>query len=1200
MFIKKFDNLKIRTKLILIFIIIKVIPVILISLIALYGVNSLHTFFNQSSLDIKKTAKEVVSSTAKIAVEDSTLAINKMAQTSLEILTAQIAEHIANFLYERDDDILVLSKITPSTKLYKDFLKSKERKITDIDLKEFVFDDKSQKWIRSKNVKKEKIYKKADLIDNQKEFHRVDTYVNPTKKIPIYKEITFFDLNGIEKIKISTLDKNKQNISKKLNTYLKAEEYFNKITSLKEGEIYVSDVIGEYVPTKLIGTYTRDKAKKAGIPFQPEKCAYAGKENPKGKKFKGIIRFVTPIFTKGKKIGYISLALDHKHIMEFTDTINPLNYSKVDIADAGSGNYAFMWDYKGRNISHPRDYFIVGFDKNTGERVPPWTSKDVYEKFTESKKQSLNDFLNDYPTYDNQSLSNKPSLTQIKNAEIGLDCRYLNFAPQCQGWKQLTENGGVGSFIILWSKIWKLTTASVIPYYTGQYGSTSRGFGIVTLGANVDEFNKTANKTKETLNSMLENKLKAIDNILVNASNNEENAVSLIVNELTYATLIMIILIILVAIWLSNHLINRLNKLLLGAKEFSNKNFSHRIQDTSKDEIGEIADSFNEMINSLEKYIQTEKDFKNSLEEKVKNRTNELYILNDKIQEELEIKTKQEEKLEIFAKIFSNTIEGIVITDIVGNIVQINSAFTKITQYTQEEIIGSNISNLSSNRHDKQYFEDMWKTIKNKKIWEGEIWNKKKDGTAYPASISIIPILNLEKEISYFVAIQHDITNTKNNEIKLHKQAYYDSLTKLANRSLGYEMLSHAITKVKNSNKKVAIVFLDLDRFKQINDTMGHDYGDLLLIEVAKILKKACNKFDTVCRLGGDEFLIVLEEINNYSDAIHVIEKIIYDVAQPILVNNKTINTSASLGVTFYPDDGLEMSKLLKNADIAMYRAKSQGRNTFEIFTKELNDKFKEAVELEEQVRDGVKNNEFYMLYQPIYDTFTKQIAGFEALMRWNKGGIEYPPSIFIEVLEETKMINEASFNIMPKTLKFIADINKKYNKNLFIAINISSLQFKQKDFNKKILEVVSLSGIKPQNVCLEITESIFLNNISNVSHKLKEIKKIGFSVALDDFGTGYSSLQYIKDLPIDKIKIDKSFVDGLPSSSGDKAIISSVCSLAKHLSLELVAEGVETTEQLEYLSSLNCNYIQGYLFSKPKPENEIRVLLEEETNSKG
>lgn len=1193
-----FNNLKIKTKLILLFIAIKVIPVILISLLALHGVNSLHSFFSQSSSDIKKTAKDIVSSVTKTAKEDSTLALNKRTQTSLEILTAQIAEHVANFLYERDDDILLLSKTTPSEKFYKDFLKAKERKVADINLDEFIFDDKSQKWMRDGDIQEEKIYTKADIKDNQKEFNRVDTFVYPSKKIPIYKEVTFFDLNGMEKIKISTLDNEKKDISQSNNTYIKAEQYFDQVTTLEKGEIYVSEVIGEYVPTKVIGTFSKEEAEKAGIAFEPEKYAYAGKENPKGKRFEGIIRFVTPVFIEEKKVGYVSLALDHIHIMEFTDTIDPINYSKIDITDAGTGNYAFMWDYKGRNISHARDYFIVGFNKDTGQRVPPWISADVYDKFVASENENLSSFLDDYPAYDNQSLSKKPNLNQVKSGEIALDCRYLNFAPQCQGWMQLTQNGGVGSFVILWDNVWKLTTASVIPYRTSQYGTTTRGFGFVTLGANVIEFNKAANETEEKLDVMLNQKLNEIDSIVENATANEKSVVYSIVNELIYVTLLMILLMILIAIWLSDSLRNRLNKLLLGAKEFSAQNFSYRIKDTSKDEIGELAHSFNEMISSLDKYIKSEQDFKNSLEEKVRSRTHELSVLNDKIQHELEIKIQQEEKLEIFAKIFSNTIEAIVITDISGNILQVNNAFTKITQYSEEEVLGVNASKLRSRRHDNNYYANMWEVILSKQIWEGEIWNYKKDGTLYPALISIIPILNKEKEIVYFVAIQHDITTMKNNEEKLHKQAYYDTLTHLANRSLGYERLEHAIEKAKNKGKKVGILFLDLDKFKDVNDTMGHDAGDALLIEVAQRLKKSCNSSDTVCRLGGDEFLVVLEEVNGYGDVIQVIEKIMHSIVEPVLINGKKINTTTSIGVTFYPDDGLDISQLLKNADIAMYRAKNEGRNTFEIFTKELNDQFKEAVELEEKLGEGIKNNEFYMVYQPIYDAFSHQIVGFEALMRWNKEGLEYPPSVFMKTLEDTKLIIDASYNIIPATLKFIADINIKYNKDFFIAINISSVQFEQKNFNEKIVEAVNISGIKPDNVCLEITESIFLNDINDVSDKLNTIKKLGFTVALDDFGTGYSSLQYIKDLPIDKIKLDRSFVKGLPFSSGDKAIVNAVSSLAQSLSLKIVAEGVETTEQLEYLCSINCNYIQGYLFSKPKPKEEIERLVKNDFES--
>lgn len=1192
MFNRIFDNLKIRTKLILLFILIKVIPFLIIAMIALYGIDSLHTFFNQSSLEIKKTAKEVVTATANTAMKDSIEALDKRTQSSLEILTAQIAQHVANFLYERDDDIKFLSTLKPNESAYATFLKTKQRDITYIDLEEFIYDENLSSWNRQENKVYEKVYKRADLLDNQKEFHRVDTYVYPAKKIPIYKEVTFFDLNGVEKIKISALDPTKKDISQPQNTYLKAEDYFLYLSSLKEGEIYVSDVIGEYVGTKVIGTFNKQNAQKARIAFEPEKYAYAGKENPKGKRFEGIIRFVMPVILEGKKIGYVSLALDHRHIMEFTDTIDPLNYSKTDIPDAGRGNYAFMWDYKGRNISHPRDYFIVGFDKRTGKRVPPWVSQDIQEKFEASSFTDLNTFLESYPQYENQSLSKKPNILQIRKEELALDCRYLNFAPQCQGWMQLTQNGGVGSFVIFWSDVWKLTTASVIPYFTSQYGTTARGFGFVTLGANVDDFHKSANEIKQTVDNFLMLKFSEIDGIIENVAERVKDEVNTILDEFTYVIIFMILFMILIAIWLSNHLRSRLTKLLLAAKEFSSNNLAHRITESSKDEIGELANSFNEMLESLEQYINTEKELKFSLEKKVQDRTAELSLLNQQIQRELNIKVEQEEKLEIFAKIFSNTLEAIVITDIDGKILQINKAFTNITQYTPEEIVGTDMSRFRSHRHDDLYFEQMWNQILNKQIWEGEIWNYKKDGTLYPALISIIPILNKEQEISYFVAIQHDITTIKEHEEELHKQAYYDGLTKLANRSLGYERLKHAIEKAENTQNKVAVLFLDLDKFKNINDTMGHDIGDLLLVEVANRLRNACHSSDTVCRLGGDEFLIVLEDVTSYNQAIVIIEKILHDMAQPFMIASDSIHTSTSIGVTFYPDDSKEYTMLLKYADIAMYRAKALGRNTFEIFTEALNEQFKETVRLEDQIKQGIHNDEFYMVFQPIYTLKNHQIAGFEALMRWKRNGIEYAPSVFMKILENSRMIIDATYKVLPETLRFIAQLNKTFQKDFFISINISSVQFGLEEFNENLVSMVNAAKILPKNICLEVTESIFLHDIQSVATKLEEIKELGFTIALDDFGTGYSSLQYIKNLPIDKIKLDRSFIQGLPHSSGDKAIINAIVSLAQNLSMKLIAEGIETDEQLDYLKSIDCQYAQGYLFARPKTKEEIQQLV--------
>ena len=312
------------------------------------------------------------------------------------------------------------------------------------------------------NQKEERESIKANLKDNEKEFNYIDPIKYKIKEIPIYKEISFIDLNGNEKYKISNINENKLDVSNKKNTYVSSENYFKEINKLKKDEIYVSDVIGEYVGTKIIGTFTKEKAQKAGIEFEPQRYGYAGVENPLGRRFEGIVRYISPVYNKeNEKIGYVSMALDHKHIREFTDTANPTGKNvKQNIPDATLGNYAFMWDYEGKNISHPRDYSIVGYDKKTGQRAMPWLSSDIAEKYYASK-QDINEFLKNYPVFEEQSLNKKPNLKQLKEeSSVGLDCRYLNFAPQCEGWMQVTENGGYGSFIINWSGVWKLTTAA--------------------------------------------------------------------------------------------------------------------------------------------------------------------------------------------------------------------------------------------------------------------------------------------------------------------------------------------------------------------------------------------------------------------------------------------------------------------------------------------------------------------------------------------------------------------------------------------------------------------------------------------------------------------------------------------------------------------------------------------------------------------
>jgi signal transduction histidine kinase/CheY-like chemotaxis protein/HPt (histidine-containing phosphotransfer) domain-containing protein len=599
-------NLSIKIKLILLFIVIKIIPLLLIAYIAYIGVLNLEKYVQNSTRYLFNKNKEIVLNTANASIEDSIKNLDKKSQYAIEKISFEIASKVADFLYERDKDILFLSKIPLNNEILKSFYTTKNRDI--IIHEDYIYDEKNSKWISSKVPKKVKREnEKSVLKDNEKEFNFTDPLILQKKSIPIYKEVSYFNLRGKELYKISQIDNNLKDISNKNNTYINSETYFKEIKKLKKDEIYVSEVIGEYVKSNVIGSFTKEKAKKLNIDFNPQNHAYAGKENPNGKKFEAIVRFITPVFKENKKVGYISLALDHEHLMQFTDTKDPTTADPTqNISDASKGNYAFMWDFEGRNISHPRDYFIAGFDKETGKRQMPWLSSDLALKFENSNKE-INDFLKDYPTFEEQSLKKKPNISQLlKDGNVGLDCRYLNFAPQCKGWMELTQNGGYGSFIIYWSKVWKLSTAASIPYYTGKYGKTKRGFGFVTIGANVDEFHAAANKTKSNVTKILHKQTNQMQEIVNDNKIEIEQFIKSLINELSVVTFIMIILIIIIALWISNYITSKLENILLGTKKFSENDFEYRIPITSNDEIGKLENSFNKMASSIKSLLQTQ------------------------------------------------------------------------------------------------------------------------------------------------------------------------------------------------------------------------------------------------------------------------------------------------------------------------------------------------------------------------------------------------------------------------------------------------------------------------------------------------------------------------------------------------------------------------------------------------------------------
>ncbi|MCG3651087.1 HAMP domain-containing histidine kinase [Aliarcobacter butzleri] len=610
-------NLSIKIKLIIIFILIKIIPLLFVSYIAYEGILKLEQYLNKSTNFLYNQSKEVISNTANASIEDSIKILDKKSQESLEKLSNEIALNIANFLYERDRDLIFLSKLELNQKVLDSFFEAKTKEITIHD--EYYYDNETNSYKIKEEIKEvERDKKTANLKDNEKEFNYIDPIDFKTKSIPIYKEISFFDLQGNEKYKVSTINNQKVNVSDSKNTFIKAEKYFHEIQKLNKNEIYVSDVIGEYIGTKVIGLFTKEKAQKSGIEFEPEKYGYAGIENPLGKRFEGIIRFITPVYKNDEKIGYISLALDHRHLQEFTDTVNPTNSNlKQNITDASLGNYAFIWDYEGKSIVHPRHYSIFGYDKNTGEKVMPWLSLDVAEKFY-SSNQNINDFLKNYPKFEEQSLQKKPNLKQLKeDGNIGLDCRYLNFAPQCEGWMQLTQNGGYGSFIINWSNVWKLTTAATIPYYTGKYGNSKRGFGFVSIGASVDDFHAAANETKEEVTKILDSQTQIISKIMDENKFEIKDSIRALINELSTVTFAMIVLVIIIALFMSSYLSKKIDDILIGTKKFANNELDYRIKVTSTDEIGQLENSFNEMAGKIEKLISQEKKLNTELEEKV-------------------------------------------------------------------------------------------------------------------------------------------------------------------------------------------------------------------------------------------------------------------------------------------------------------------------------------------------------------------------------------------------------------------------------------------------------------------------------------------------------------------------------------------------------------------------------------------------------
>ncbi|TAN50495.1 MAG: EAL domain-containing protein [Methylococcaceae bacterium] len=551
-----------------------------------------------------------------------------------------------------------------------------------------------------------------------------------------------------------------------------------------------------------------------------------------------------------------------------------------------------------------------------------------------------------------------------------------------------------------------------------------------------------------------------------------------------------------------------------------------------------------------------------------------------------------EEQLRLAARVFEHASEGIVITDSGNNIITINPAFEHITGYSAGEAVGRNPNFLTSGRHPTIFYQRLWQVLMETGSWQGEIWNRRKNGEVYAEWLSLSVVRDDAGLVSHYIGIFSDITERKAAEDRIQFLAHYDELTQLPNRTLTRDRLQQALLTAARNNEFVSILFLDLDRFKLINDSLGHHVGDVLLQQVGQRIRSCLREMDTVGRLGGDEFLVVLPD-TDVDGAAHVAKKILEQLSLEFHIEEHRLNNSPSIGVAVYPEDGADILVLMKNADAAMYHAKQAGRGTYQFFDSAMNAAAHEQLRLENGLRLALERGQLQMYYQPKVDLKQKRVVGCEALMRWKHpewGDVS--PASFIPIAEECGLIIAIGEWAMRTACRQILELQRSTGQPLTVAVNVSALQFNQRNFVDIVHRVLAETGLAPEYLELELTESALMKDAANVIETLEKLSAMGVKLSVDDFGTGYSSLSYLKRFPLNCLKIDQNFVRDLEKAGDDAAIVNAVISLAHSLRLTVVGEGVETQGQMQFLSDRGCEEAQGYYFDRPLPVDEFEKVL--------
>jgi diguanylate cyclase (GGDEF)-like protein/PAS domain S-box-containing protein len=554
---------------------------------------------------------------------------------------------------------------------------------------------------------------------------------------------------------------------------------------------------------------------------------------------------------------------------------------------------------------------------------------------------------------------------------------------------------------------------------------------------------------------------------------------------------------------------------------------------------------------------------------------------------------KANAQLLLSTTVFEASNDAIVVTDTANCIVAVNPAFTTITGYTSEEVIGHNPNLLTSGLQDAEFYRALWNSLDRDGRWQGEIWNRRKYGETYPEWLSISAVKNHAGEIRNYVAIFSDITERKQAEARVQFLAHYDALTELPNRILFADRLNQALLSAARNHAMLAVMFLDLDRFKLVNDSFGHAAGDLLLKEVARRLLRSVRASDTVSRQSGDEFVILLSDIGNHDDWANVAQKILHSASEPFHIEGNELHVGCSIGISLYPDDGADAGTLLKKADTAMYRAKHLGRNNYQPYHTDMHDESLNRLTLETNLRHAQKLHQFTLHYQPQLDIRTGQVIGMEALLRWELEGTGIiPANQFIQLAEETGLILPIGDWALAAAIAQTRAWQKEGIPPLRMAVNLSAKQFNQPNLDIKIGQLLEEAGLDPRYLEIEITESALMHDTERHIALLHKLKGLGISIAIDNFGTGYSSLALLKRLPVNTLKIDRSFVADAHRNAGDAAIVNAILALAESLSMQVVAEGIETPEQLQFLKLKHCHTVQGYYFSHPMTASDTEQWL--------